>query len=89
MRSVSSVEVSVLFVVFSLLSFRKSDRPLFDKVTEGILFLVGHLLLTLSRNRPRYAAHRCASFQPAAVICGNWLFLVCRLNSLLPPSHCI
>lgn len=44
-----------VFVVFSFLCFRKSARPLFDKATEGILFLVRHLLLTLSRNRPRCA----------------------------------
>lgn len=80
----------VFFVVFSLLSFRKSARPLFDKVTEGILFLVGHLLLTLSRNRTRYAAHRSASFKPAAVISRKKCVLrVCRLNSLLQPPHCI
>lgn len=67
MRSVSSMEVFV-FVVFSFLCFRKSARPPFDKVTEGILFLVRHLLLTLSRNRPRYAMRSCSAFDSAIVI---------------------
>lgn len=55
-----------VFVVFSFLCFRKSARPPFDKATEGILFLVSHLLLTLSRNRPR-----CAVFDCALVVSGR------------------
>lgn len=57
--------------MFSFLCFRKSARPPFDKVTEGILFLVRHLLLTLSRNRPRCAACRRAVFDSAVVISGK------------------
>lgn len=57
--------------MFSFLCFRKSARPPFDKVTEGILFLVRHLLLTLSRNRPRCAACWCAVFDSAVVISGK------------------
>ena len=57
--------------MFSFLCFRKSARPPFDKVTEGILFLVRHLLLTLSRNRPRYTVCWCALFDSAVVISGK------------------
>lgn len=57
--------------MFFFLCFRKSARPPFDKVTEGILFLVKHLLLTLSRNRPRCAACLCAAFDSEVVISGK------------------
>lgn len=70
-RSVSSVEVFVFLLCFPFLCFRKSARPPFDKVTEGILFLVRHLLLTLSRNRPRCTACRCVVFDSAVVISGK------------------
>lgn len=71
MRSLSSVEVLVFFCcVFRFVLQEKCKAP-FDKVTEGILFLVRHLLLTLSRNRPRCAVCRCAVFDSAVVISGK------------------
>lgn len=62
-----------VFVVFSFLCFRKSARPPFDKATEGILFLVRHLLLTLSRNRPRCATRS---------LCRIWL-CTCHLRKIM------
>lgn len=85
-RSVLSLQVLVFLLCFPFLCFRKSARPLFDKVTEGILFLVRHLLLTLSRNRPRYVCilHLIlqSSSQENHVQAG-------RLNRLMKQPHCI